>query len=167
MLIITQNGYRKTLRRSKKDVFWRRDQSLTMDVICRRLGIAKKTVYKESANKKELVKAIFHKEFYCFKLDLTLALNNSEDVDVPCRNVGLLYIVFLLFLFAHVFPGYLHHQFTIEFVTFPRRKVRTLLPRVTEVAKVCRSMIIHSFPSPPCFRWIRLNLAMSEKERLV
>jgi TetR/AcrR family transcriptional regulator, cholesterol catabolism regulator len=54
-------------------------KSFTMDVICRKLGIAKKTLYKEFANKKELVNAIFHKEFYCFKLNLTLALNNSED----------------------------------------------------------------------------------------
>lgn len=63
----------------KKMFFEEGIKSFTMDVICRRLGIAKKTIYKEFANKKELVNAIFHKEFYCFKLDLTLALNNSED----------------------------------------------------------------------------------------
>ncbi len=54
-------------------------KSFTIDIICRRLGIAKKTLYKEFANKNELVNAIFHREFYCFKLDLTLALNNGED----------------------------------------------------------------------------------------
>ena len=63
----------------KKMFFEEGIKSFTMDVICRRLGIAKKTVYKEFANKKELVNTLFHKEFYCFKLDLTLALNNSED----------------------------------------------------------------------------------------
>jgi AcrR family transcriptional regulator len=63
----------------KKMFFEEGIKSFTMDVICSRLGIAKKTLYKEFSNKKELVNAIFHKEFYCFKLDLTLALNNSED----------------------------------------------------------------------------------------
>lgn len=68
-----------------------------MDVICRRLGIAKKTIYKEFANKNELVNAIFHKEFYCYKLDLTLALNNSEDA---VQQLGILFAFFSRRLYA-------------------------------------------------------------------
>jgi TetR/AcrR family transcriptional regulator, cholesterol catabolism regulator len=63
----------------KKMFFEEGIKSFTMDVICRRLGIAKKTLYKEFANKKELVNAMFYKEFNCSKQELKFALSQCGN----------------------------------------------------------------------------------------
>jgi TetR/AcrR family transcriptional regulator, cholesterol catabolism regulator len=54
-------------------------KSFTMDIICRRLGIAKKTLYKDFANKKELVNALFHEDLKQFRRELLRKVNDGSD----------------------------------------------------------------------------------------
>lgn len=54
-------------------------KSITMDDICHELGISKKTLYKEYANKRELVTEVFLKDFHNFKTKLIAAQKNSPD----------------------------------------------------------------------------------------
>jgi len=60
-------------------------KSINMDDICNELGISKKTLYKEYANKKELVTDVFNKDFYDFKIKLISAQKNCPDaIDQTC-----------------------------------------------------------------------------------
>jgi AcrR family transcriptional regulator len=63
----------------KKMFFEEGIKQLTIEIVCHRLGIAKKTFYKDFKNKRELVNAIFRKEFFGLKQELTSALNQSND----------------------------------------------------------------------------------------
>ncbi len=63
----------------KKMFFEEGIRQLTVDIVCSRIGIAKKTFYKDFANRRELVDALFHKEFFGFRQELTLALNKGHD----------------------------------------------------------------------------------------
>jgi AcrR family transcriptional regulator len=63
-----------------KKMFWGEGiKCLTMENICQRLGIAKKTLYKDFANKKELVNAIFYEDFKRFRRELLRKINDSSD----------------------------------------------------------------------------------------
>ena len=63
-----------------KRMFWREGiKCLTMENICQRLGIAKKTLYKDFANKKELVNALFYEDFKRFRRELLRKINDSSD----------------------------------------------------------------------------------------
>jgi len=63
-----------------KKMFWREGiKCLTMENICQRMGIAKKTLYKDFANKKELVNTLFHEDFMQFRRELLRKINDSSD----------------------------------------------------------------------------------------
>ncbi len=63
-----------------KKMFWSEGiKVLTIDEICHRLGIAKKTFYKDFANKKELINALFHEDFNQFRRKLHRKINESSD----------------------------------------------------------------------------------------
>jgi AcrR family transcriptional regulator len=54
-------------------------KSITMDDICGKLGISKKTLYKEYTDKTELVNEVFRKDFYDFQARLMEAQRNCPD----------------------------------------------------------------------------------------
>lgn len=63
-----------------KKMFWGEGiKCLTMENVCQRIGIAKKTLYKDFANKKELVSALFHEDFRRFRRELLRAIDGSND----------------------------------------------------------------------------------------
>lgn len=63
-----------------KKMFWSEGiKCLTMENVCQRMGIAKKTLYKDFANKKELVGALFHEDFRRFRRELLRIINGSND----------------------------------------------------------------------------------------
>lgn len=63
-----------------KKMFWSEGiKCLTMENICQRMGIAKKTLYKDFVNKKELVNALFHEDFKRFRRELLRKINDSSD----------------------------------------------------------------------------------------
>jgi len=63
-----------------KKIFWRDGiKCLTMENICHCLGIAKKTLYKDFANKKELVNALFYEDFKRFRRELLHKINDRSD----------------------------------------------------------------------------------------
>lgn len=63
-----------------KKMFWSEGiKCLTMENVCQRMGIAKKTLYKDFANKKELVNALFHEDFKRFKQELLRTINSKRD----------------------------------------------------------------------------------------
>jgi len=63
-----------------KKMFWSEGiKCLTMENICQRMGIAKKTLYKDFANKKELVNGVFHEDFKRFRREILHKINDSSD----------------------------------------------------------------------------------------
>lgn len=63
-----------------KKMFWDEGiKCLTMENVCQRIGIAKKTLYKDFVNKKELVRALFHEDFKRFRRELVRTINASND----------------------------------------------------------------------------------------
>lgn len=63
-----------------KKMFWSEGiKCLTIENICQRMGIAKKTLYKDFANKKELVNALFYEDFKRFRRELLRKINDSGD----------------------------------------------------------------------------------------
>lgn len=63
-----------------KKMFWSEGiKCLTMGNVCQRMGIAKKTLYKDFANKKELVNALFYEDFKQFRRELLRKIIDSSD----------------------------------------------------------------------------------------
>ena len=66
-------------------------RNISMDDIARNLHIAKKTIYKQYANKDELVNDIYLNDFYQFKTSLHSL--ESENIDVISKTIQLYNIV--------------------------------------------------------------------------
>ena len=66
-------------------------RNISMDDIAQNLHIAKKTIYKQYANKDELVKDIYMHDYYQFKASLHSL--NRENIDVISKTIQLYNIV--------------------------------------------------------------------------